>query len=174
MKYPVLIVGIVLFGIFLSQDSTKKWWNKISRRYVPSTCDAVMDRVAKKAPSSWDMECPDTQALVINIKFDKTAKSHTEQRVLMYKQLANTYSKLAHFANVRLAYFDEKEQKQKNYNEVETLERLPLVRVNLTHPQLAIASQSDGQAIAKYLVLKREEAILKHLQLTVKVTEKTP
>lgn len=156
MKYPVLIVGIVLFGIFLSQDSTKKWWNKISRRYVPSTCDAVMDRVAPKAPKNWEMECPGTQFLVINIDFAKTAKSHAEQRVLMYKEIANNLTRLAHYSNI------------------ETLEFLKHIKLIMRHKNLQILAQTDGQAVAKYKVLKRKEEILKHLQLTVKVNEKIP
>lgn len=154
MKYPVLILGIIMFGIFISQDSTKKWWNKISRRYIPSTCNAVMDRVQKKAPSTWDLECPGTQLLILTVDFEKTAKSHQEQRVMMYKEVANDLSRLAQFSNI------------------ETLEYLKHIKLILKHPHLEITAITDGQAVAKFKVLKRQEEILQHLRLTVKVSEK--
>lgn len=157
LKYPVLIIGIILFVIFLNQESTKKWWNQeVKRSRIPSTCDAVLDRVKPKAPKNWSLECPGTQLLVVNIEFDKTEKSHKEQRIVMYKEIANNFSRLAHFSNT------------------ETLEYLKYVKLVLKHKNLEITSMTDGQAVAKFVKLKRQEDILQHLKLTVKVSEKTP
>lgn len=157
MKYPVLIIGIILFAIFISQESTKKWWNQeVKRSRIPSTCDAVLDRVKPKSPSSWELECPGTQLLVINVNFETTANSHKEQRVMMYKEVANTLTKLAHYSNV------------------ETLEFLKHIKLILKHKNLEITSVTDGQAVAKFKYLKQKDQILQHLKLTVKVSEKTP
>lgn len=157
MKYPVLIIGIILFIIFINEETTKKWWyQKVKRSRIPSTCDAVLDRVAPKAPKSWSLECPGTQLLVIDVKFETTAKSSKEQRVIMYKELANNLSRLAKFSNI------------------ETLEFLKNIKLNMKHKDLEINSLTDGQAVAKFINLKRQEDILKHLQLTVKVSEKVP
>jgi hypothetical protein len=157
MKYPVLIMGVIMFLIFINQETTKVWWeNKVMRRFIPSTCDAVKDRVDVKAPKEWKMECPGTQLLVITIDFSPTAKGLNEQRILMYKHLANTLSELAHHAHG------------------ETLEYLKNIKVILKHKSLHITSMTDGQAVSKFTILKEEKEILEHLKLTVKVGEKIP
>ena len=146
-----------MFLIFINQETTKNWWeNKVMRRFIPSTCDAVKDRVYPKAPKEWKMECPGTQLLVITIDFKTTAKNITEQRVMMYKQLANTLTELAHYSNI------------------ETLEFLKNIKVILKHKTLQITSATDGQAVAQFTKLKEQKAILEHLKLTVKVGEKFP
>lgn len=170
MKYPALVMGIIMFVIFLSQNSTQKWLSGHKRRFIPSTCDSVKDRVNIKAPGSWSMECPTTNFLVLTIEFAEKAKDPKMTRVLMYRELANIYSKFAHYANIPLEYVED--NKRKVYNEVETLERLKDVRIILQNDQYIITSQSDGQAIAKFLDLKRKEQIAEHLRLTVKVSEK--
>ena len=170
MKYPVLIMGIMMFGIFLSQDSTKKWWEKQKTRLIPSTCKAVIDRVQKKSPSDWEMECLNTSFLRLTINFNREAKNKKLLRVAMYRELANTYSQFAQFANIALPYVEG--NKKKVYNEIETLEHLREIQIILKHKNLQILSQSDGQAVAKFLELKRPELIADHLKLTVTVVEK--
>lgn len=156
MKYPVLVVGIIMFVIFINQESTKKWWNEeVKRSRIPSTCDAVKDRVAPKAPSNWELECPGTQLLIINIDFEKSGNTHKEQRVLMYKEIANNLTRLANFSNI------------------ETLEFLKNIKMIMKHKTIEITSLTDGQAVARFKTLKSKDAILKHLRLTVKVSEKT-
>jgi hypothetical protein len=170
MKFPVLIMGLVMFGIFVSQDTTKIWWNKTKMRYIPSTCKSVQERVLKKAPSSWKLECSSTSFLVVTIQFNKEVKKENMLRVAMYRQIANLYKEFARYANIPLEYTEE--GKKKVYNEIETLERLEKIQLNLEHPSLKITTQSDGQAVAKFLTLKRPEDIANHLKLTVKVGEK--
>jgi hypothetical protein len=170
MKYPVLVMGVILFSIFLSQDTTKKWWKAQMRRFTPSTCDAVKDKVNKTSPGNWEMECPTTQHLILTVDFDEKAKNYSTQRVMMYRQLANIYSKFAHLANTRLEYVED--GKRLHYDEIESLERLQVVRIILKNEQLIITSQSDGQAVAKFLKIKRPQQIAEHLKLTVKVSEK--
>ncbi len=51
MKYPMLVVGIALFVIYLSMPETKRFWEKHFNRFVPNTCSAILDRIAKKATS---------------------------------------------------------------------------------------------------------------------------
>ena len=170
MKYPVLVMGLIMFGIFLSQDTTKKWWNKQKARLIPSTCKAVIDRVQKKAPRGWEMECLNTKFLTLSINFNKEAKSKRLLRVAMYRELANIYTQFAQFANVPLKYIED--GKEKTYNEIETLEHLNDIQIKLKHSTLEINSQSDGQAVARFLVIKRPAQIAEHLRLTVKVSEK--
>lgn len=170
MKYPILVMGLIMFGIFLSQETTHKWWAKQKTRFIPSTCKAVMERVEKKAPSNWELECLAVNFLKVDIEFDKTIKDPKKTRMVMYRQLANLYSQFAQFANVPLPYVED--NKTKVYNEIETLERLQIIQINLKGPKLLITSQSDGQAVAKFITLKRTQEIAEHLKLTVKVGEK--
>lgn len=156
MKYPVLVMGIIMFLIFLNQETTKVWWAKVKRRYVPSTCDAVLSRVETKAPKEWKLECPGTQLLVIQLEIDHPAKSSQQLRVMMYKEVANNLTKLASYANI------------------ETLEYLKNIRLILKHKDLTIISQTDGQAVAQFKTLKQKQDILNHLSLTVKVREISP
>jgi translation initiation factor 2B subunit (eIF-2B alpha/beta/delta family) len=170
MKFPVLIMGLVMFGIFVSQDTTKIWWDKVKVRYIPSTCKSIQERVIKKSPDKWNLECKSIDFLIVTIPFDKELKKKNMLRVAMYRQIANLYKDLARFANTPLHYIED--GKQKTYNEIETLERLQNIQLVLEHPTLKIITQSDGQAVAKFLKLRRPEDIANHLKLTVKVGEK--
>jgi hypothetical protein len=163
-------MGVVMFGIFISQDTTKIWWDKTKARYIPSTCKSVQERVMKKAPNDWKLDCRSTNFLIVTIKFNKELKEKKLLRVAMYRQIANLYKEFAAFANIPLNYAEE--GKAKVYNEIETLERLENIQLILEHSTLKITTQSDGQAVAKFLNLKRPEDIANHLKLTVKVSEK--
>ena len=169
MKYPVLVMGLIMFGIFMSQNSTKKWWSKQKSRLIPSTCNSVIDRVKRKAPSSWKMECLSTSFLTLNLSFTKDLKAKENLRIAMYKELANIYVQFANYANIQLSYIEN--NKTKTYNEIETLEHLRDIQIRLKHTNLEINSQSDGQAVAKFIKLKRSSQIAEHLRLTVKVVE---
>ena len=172
MKYPALVMGLIMFGIFLSQESTHKWWKNQKRRFIPSTCDAVMNRVKPNAPSSWKISCPTTQHLTINISTFSNVPYSQKLRSDLYKQLANMYSKLAHYANKKLPYVEK--GKQKVYNDIETLERLGYISIVIEHPNLVITSKSDGMAVSRYIRFKTAKQIAQHLKLTVKVSEKRP
>lgn len=152
LKYPVLVIGLVLFVLFITDPKTKKYWEKSQRRFIPSTCDAVMDRVEPKAPNNWKFDCPGTQLLIINIS-SKDIKNAPNYRVLMYRSLANSLKKLAEYSNI------------------ETLEYLKNIEMILTHPKLTIKSKTDGQAVAGLIKLSDQADIARHLKLTVKVKE---
>ena len=71
LKYPVLVIGLVLFTLFLMDPKTAIWWDKQMRRYIPSTCDAIVDRSGKKLDQSWELECPGTKLLLITIPYEE-------------------------------------------------------------------------------------------------------
>lgn len=154
MKYPVLIVGIIFFAIFVTSPKTKDFWRKINRRNIPSTCDAVKDRVEKKAPSTWSFDCPTTQFLIIDIQHNPADRNYLKLRQEMYKELANSYVKLGNLSNK------------------ETLNYLPKIHMKLIHPSLSINSQTDGQAVVELTKKKSQQDIATHLKLTVTIKEK--
>lgn len=153
LKYPVLVVGVILFALFLSDPKTAEWWEKSQRRFIPSTCDAVKDRVAPKAPESWSLSCPTIHLLVVNIEHNTADSGLLVLRPQMYKHLANSLSALAKYSNI------------------ETLEFLKSVEIIIEHPRLSIRSKTDGEAVAQILKLKSQQEIAQHLKLTVKVKE---
>jgi len=153
MKYPVLVIGIVMFGLFITNPKTKEWWSTVGRNRIPNTCRVIKDRVAPKAPKSWSFNCPTTKKLVIDIEYETLPKEPKNLRQILYKKLANSLTKLGGWSNL------------------ETLEFLHTLKLNINHPKLIIKSQTDGQAIVELMVKKNQIDIARHLKLTVKVKE---
>lgn len=153
MKYPMLIVGVILFTMFLFDGKTKEWWSKFSYRYIPNTCQTIKDRVQDKLADNWSVKCPQTELMLITIEEKIVPKKPTLLRSLLYKQLANHYSTFSQTANP------------------ETLEMLKKIKITLKHGQMQIVSQSSGKSVVQFRALKQKSAILRHLQKTVKVKE---
>lgn len=143
-----------MFGLFLSQDTTKRWWANYSHRFIPNTCMSIKERVTINLPSSWEINCPGTENLIIEIQSKAGNKSTAkETRATLYKELANAY---ATFAVV---------------NNLETLEMLRHLTITLDHPQLKIISKTDGKSASRFPSLKHKNDIALHLRASVKVRE---
>ena len=155
LKYPVLIVGIVLFAIFLGNPNTKDYWQKVQRRFKSSTCDVTVDRVKPKAPDHWKFSCETVQLLIIDIDHEKVVNNRMTLRQEMYRELANSLVKLGHYSNL------------------ETMSFLKVIRLNLHHPELTIESVTDGKAIVEILSKKDPKAMARMINLTVKTKEIT-
>jgi hypothetical protein len=153
LKYPVLIIGIILFGLYLNDPKTKQFWSKYSGRYIPNTCRAVMDRVEVKAPDYWSFECPGTQLLKITIQSQNVETKQPLIRQAIYKELANAYKTLGRFSNP------------------ETLEYLKNIEISVVHTRLSVKSKTDGQAVVQMISKVSPTEIANHLKLTVKVKE---
>lgn len=152
LKYPMLIVGIILFSLFLMDEHTKIWWKKYNGRFIPNTCMAISDRVLPIAPKNWSIECPDKDLLILTVK-SSIQSAEPKLRSDLYRELANTYVQFAQISNP------------------ETLEFLIKLRIILDHPKLTIESVSDGEAVVGFLKIKSQQRILEHLAATVKVKE---
>lgn len=132
LKYPVLIIGIIMFIIFLNDPKTKDWYNKISRRYIPSTCDAIISSSAKKADKSWKFECPGTKKLVITIPYEEKDEDNLKvTRVKMYRLTANAISSLAQITDP------------------ESMQHILVLQVIIDSERLDIVAQTDGEAIVQ-------------------------
>jgi exosome complex RNA-binding protein Rrp4 len=153
LKYPVLIIGIIMFSLFLSDEKTKIWWDKVNDRYIPSTCDALLSRVKSKLPSDWDMECENKDKFLIEAAFSKVFEDQNKTRSAMYMELANMLSLYSHYANP------------------ETLERLRNLTIFLNGKEFKIMAVTDGQAVVKIKAIKDKRKLLEHLKLTVKIKE---
>lgn len=151
LKYPVLVIGIIFFGLFITDPKTKSYWTKQKRRFIPSTCDAVLDRIYPKVPDYWELKCPGTELLIVDIEYKKEASKLLKAN--MYKYLANSLMKIG------------------SYSHLETLEYLKHVQVNVNHELLSINSITDGEAISELSKMKDKKQIAGHLRLTVKIKE---
>ncbi len=152
LKYPVLIMGIIMFSLFLADGKTKIWWEKTKRRFVPSTCDSLESRLKDKVPNNWEISCP--TADLLNLEIDYPGNESLEIiRVKMYKSIANTLVQFSNMANP------------------ETLEYLKDFRLKMESDKVTIYSQTDGEAMLAFRKLKHKEKIAEHLKLTVKVKE---
>jgi len=153
MKYPVLVIGFVMFGIFLSDPKTAIWWDKVLRRFKSSTCDTVLVRTEKKAPLGWKMACPTMDKLVLDVPVVSDVANYNQLRVIMYKSLANHLTKFSQVSNP------------------ETVIRLKKLQINLNHKRLTIESITTGESVIEFLKLKNQKDIIRHLKHTVKVKE---
>lgn len=180
MKYPVLVVGIILFVLFLTNPKTKEYWGNHTKRFIPNTCEAVKDRfykfrnrtihqetdkLSKKEQkklhlllsniSAWELECPGTQLLKLTVMSRLPSLQKKTLKSSMLKELANTFYILGY---------------EKNANH-ETLEKLKYVEVTLKHPMLTLHAKTDGLAVVEISRKKSPKDIAQHLKLTVKIKE---
>ena len=153
MKKPMLILGILLFVLFLNQDTTKRWWANYGHRFIPNTCMSVKERVENKMPDNWEIECPGTEKLILTITSDIKGPVDKKLRSLLYKQLANSYVTFVNLSNL------------------ETLEMLQQLNIKIAHPKLTIYSQAQGKDVIRFSELKRQEDIALHLKGAVRVKE---
>lgn len=154
MKYPVLITGIIMFILFVTNENTKIWWHDVSTRFIPSTCRSLKERLELIKPEHWNqLYCTTTEDLVLRIKFKEAPVDQKHLKALYYRALAN---ELQHFSRV---------------TNPETLEHLRSLKLFLKGKELGILAQTDGQALMRLSQLKDSEEIANHLKLTVKVKE---
>lgn len=147
MKYPVLMVGLILFGLYLSNPKTKEFWSKHFGKMKPSTCRVVKERFEKNSERKWDLECLNTQSLFIK------AKTSVKPRAKQYMEVVNNF---AHLAN--------------NSNH-ETLEFLKKIQFSLSSDKLTIIAKTDGEALVRLTKIKDKKDLAEFLKLAIKVKE---
>jgi hypothetical protein len=152
MKYPVLIMGVLMFAVFLLNENTQKWLGDHVYRFKPNDCRVQLDRVIDKNKLSWSSECKNNE-LWITHKVDVTDKDLNVVKGKIYRQLANDYAHLAQISND------------------ETLERIQKVRIHIEHNQFKINSSSKGSDVIRLKKMKDQSQIARHLKFTVKVKE---
>lgn len=150
---PILAIGIILFGLFITQVYNKQKWGIFHNdKLISTSCNGVSVRLQKKIPNNWKLFCEDNN-LAVEIKEVTIPENAVNLKVLMYRQLANHMSFLA-----------------KN-SETDILEKVFFVRFRLTHPKMIINAVTEGQYIVKLATLQSTDHIIGHLQSTVQVKE---
>lgn len=153
MKNPVLAIGVILFGLFISQVATKEKWGIFYNEKLTSTsCKAALVKIEKRVPANWKIFCEGNN-LAVEITELAIPEKAANLQSLMYRQLANHMSFVARVSHPDL------------------LEKVYIVRFRLTHPQMIINAVTEGKFIVKLVSLDNPEHIMTHLKSTVQVKE---
>jgi hypothetical protein len=153
IKKPMLLLGVILFTLFLGQETTSRWWSQYRDRFIPNTCKALKDKLGPQL-TDWSFDCPDPNLLKISIPFNHSFVSE-DQRKYMYRTLANSIVLLSQKSNE------------------ETLETLKECEISLVSQKLTLFGFVKGSDIVKFKKLTSQNEILTHLQGTVTVREST-
>lgn len=152
-KNPILTVGIIMFGLFISQVVMKEEWGIFKNdKLIPTSCKAALVRLDKKLPENWKVFCEGNN-LAVEIHEVGIPDKAPSIKALMYRQLAN------HMAFVA------------RMSQVDILEKVFFVRFKLQHPQMEINAVTEGKYIVKLATLETADHIMTHLKSTVQVKE---
>lgn len=153
IKKPVLMMGIIMFSLFLYQVARKEGWGIFHNDKLQSTsCRGVLIGLEKRVPQNWKVYCEGNN-LAVEIKEVAIPDKVSDIRPLMYRQLAN------HMAYVA------------RHSAVDILERVLFVRFHIEHAQMTLDAVTEGQYIVKLATLENAEHIMAHLKTTVQVKE---
>lgn len=153
MKKPILAIGIIMFGLFISQVARKEQWGIFyNEKLIATSCKGVIVRLQKEIPGNWKTFCEGNN-LAVEIEEVAIPAGAANLRSLMYRQLANHMNLVA-----RVSHTD-------------ILEKVDFVRFRLTHPKMVINAVTEGKFIVKLATLESAEHIMAHLKSTVQVKE---
>lgn len=153
MQKPVLGIGIILFGLFITQLSRDERFDFLKRDKLQQTsCDAAISKLGKAVPSNWKVFCEGNN-LAAEINEVTIPSEATYLQALMYRQLANHMSFIA-----RSTFPD-------------IMERVMFVRIKMSHPKMEINAVTEGKYIVKLATLETPQHIMAHLKSTVQVKE---
>jgi hypothetical protein len=153
MKKPILVMGIIMFSLFLIQVARKeKWGIFYNEKLIPTSCKGVLVGLEKRIPANWKTYCEGNN-LAIEIDEIAIPEKANNLQTLMYRQLANH---MAHVARI---------------SAVDILEKVMFVRFHLVHPKMTIDAVTEGKFIVKLATLENSEHIMTHLKSTVQVKE---
>lgn len=121
----------------------------------PTSCKAVLVKLDRRIPASWQTECQGNNLNVIITK-NFTAKDEKDLdalRRILYRELANDLVSLA------------------QNSPIDNLERTDYVSLKIIHPKMEIGALSEGKYVVKFETLRDQRLIMEHLQQTVQVQE---
>jgi hypothetical protein len=153
MKKPMLPIGLILFGLFLSQVARKEKWGIFhNQKLIPTSCKAVIVPLEKRIPGNWKIFCEGNN-LAVEINEIAIPEKSVNLKTLMYRQLANHMSFIARSAPADI------------------LEKVFIIRFKLDHSGMEINAVTEGKFIVKLTTLETPDHIMSHLKSTVQVKE---
>ena len=156
MKKPILVIGILMMFIFLSNLYNKGYFSKRAELLKATSCRAVVVKLERRVPMTWEILCHNNNLTVkipYSLSKNKTLKNPAMKSALLYRELAN---------NLKLIAL---------HSPDDNLERTFLIRVVLKSEDLVINSITEGKHLVRLRTLKTPEMIGEHLKRTVKVKE---
>jgi hypothetical protein len=97
MKKPILVMGIIMFSLFLIQVARKeKWGIFFNEKLIPTSCKGVLVGLEKRIPANWKTYCEGNN-LAVEIEEIAIPEKANNLQSLMYRQLANH---MAHVARI--------------------------------------------------------------------------
>ena len=153
LKNPILAIGLIMFGIFISQVVRNKEWGMFHNpKLTSSSCKGALVRIEKSAPGNWKVFCEGNN-LAVEIKEVAIPEQAPNIKGLLYRQMANHMSFVARTSTTDI------------------LEKVDFVRFKLIHPKMEINAVTEGKYIVKLATLENAEHIMTHLKSTVQVVE---
>jgi hypothetical protein len=160
MKNPVLMIGILLFIIFILDLRNRKGEKALSwlssEKYNTFACNGAIPKLEKHAPEHWNIAC-EKNNLAVEIKEQDTKLASLQERIKIqtsaYRQLANTFSFIS------------------KHSAREPLERIDIIRVRYSLVNLELNAISEGKDVFQFINAKDSKALASLLQKTVQVQE---
>jgi hypothetical protein len=153
MKKPVLMIGIIMFLLFLYQVASKEKWGIFANsKLIPTSCRCVLVGLERRIPENWKVFCEGNN-LAVEIKELAIPEDVENIKPLLYRQLANHMAFLA----------------RNSANDI--LEKVFFVRFHLVHDKMTIDAVTEGKFIVKLSTLENSKHIMTHLKSTVQVKE---
>jgi hypothetical protein len=153
LKKPILVLGILMFSLFILQVNRKEKWGIFhNEKLLSSSCKAVVIPLDRRIPGNWKLLCEQNN-LAVEIQEVAVPAKAGNLKTLMYRQLANHMSHIAQIAPSDI------------------LEKVYFVRFKLVHPEMEINAVTEGKFIVKLATLENPEHIMAHLKSTVQVKE---
>ncbi|MFZ4712265.1 MAG: hypothetical protein ACOYL6_01020 [Bacteriovoracaceae bacterium] len=151
MKNPVLVMGILMFGIFLMTINKKQSFMTREKMY-PTSCRAVLVKLEKRLPATWKATCNEND---LRVETESTINNDNLDllRQGLYLELANNLVLMTRNCPI------------------DSLSNVRGVKVTLNHPQFKIEAYTKGSDVVKFATMNEKQFILQHLKATVKVNE---
>lgn len=149
------MIGVLLMGLFI-MDLFRQGKLSYRESLTPTSCRAVLVKLDRRIPASWNTECDGNN---LNVVIQKNLKAKDEQdpdalRKILYRELANDLVALA------------------SNSPSDNLEKTQYISVKLIHPKIEIGALSEGRYVAKFATLRDQRLLMEHLQQTVQVQER--
>ena len=155
IQNPILMIGILLFSIFIMDLNRKGVFDKKNQRLKTDSCHAGIVRLKKRIPANWKLHCENTN-LIIDIVSSLQGKDFTKSdnmKAAVYRTMANDLKFVA------------------NNIFSDNLERTPFIILKYTGQNFDVRAISSGENMAILGNLTNTTHIADHLKQTVQIKE---
>ena len=155
MKRPVLMIGILFMVIFLMDLNRRGLLSRRKELLQATSCRAALVKLDRRIPKSWETKCKDNN-MTVNIPLQLPERIAADKvKIFYYRELANYLTTIA------------------IHSPSDNLEKTGNIHVKMESDQLLIHAYTKGEDLVKLATMTDNQFISKHLQRTVKITEKS-